>query len=521
MRKFVTFIVLVAMGSSLFAQRDLGRCSNRTQMLNLPIQEIVASPENVQEMTWTAINLPYSELVTYDDANCEYVANYYLTRGFYFTLTETSNVVINGPWAWAYYYLYDSRDITTAKELARGYAIYATLDAGTYYIATDDNGCYYFKDMDGQYLTQRMNVYFANGTYPSYTTLPYSQELNSSASVAGQMNDTVLVFTTSVGIIHSTVTPYYLNIEENKSYKITCTITSDNTEDYAGGLYILDESLTGTSNDLKSSLIIDGGKSGNAETRSRIYNATYTGIAKILPVAFTGGVSYTISVEPMETYLLPEALDIATSLATFPHTATGNIETGILINAQDGSVIGSTDYSNQLYNGFPFKIDLNESDKVNIAMNIDYLNVYNLGYIYLFEKTANNAYNKIGEVGFPQTPAIEFVAPEKMDLYILTSIAYLMPYPNATGMTYELSIDKSPMSLPDITVESINIYPNPASEVLQITNYELQKGEYVEIMDITGKVVIISETCPVNVSSLAKGIYFAKIANKIGKFIKK
>ncbi|MDR1544385.1 MAG: T9SS type A sorting domain-containing protein [Prevotellaceae bacterium] len=72
--------------------------------------------------------------------------------------------------------------------------------------------------------------------------------------------------------------------------------------------------------------------------------------------------------------------------------------------------------------------------------------------------------------------------------------------------------------------QKIKIYPNPATDELQIMNYELQNGEKVEIYDIAGKLrkfIVISNSSFVVVSDLSAGVYLLKINNQILKFIKK
>ena len=72
----------------------------------------------------------------------------------------------------------------------------------------------------------------------------------------------------------------------------------------------------------------------------------------------------------------------------------------------------------------------------------------------------------------------------------------------------------------------VSIYPNPVSDVLIISlNHELQspfhEGNYIEIYTTLGLKVIESLWQEkIDVSGLYPGIYFVKIGNRIGKFIK-
>ena len=85
---------------------------------------------------------------------------------------------------------------------------------------------------------------------------------------------------------------------------------------------------------------------------------------------------------------------------------------------------------------------------------------------------------------------------------------------------------------------AIRVYPNPVNYELKITNYELKEGEVVEIYSVVGQLVQTSpnpskrgELAPslleraggevvIDISHLAKGLYFLKIGNQVTKFIK-
>jgi hypothetical protein len=75
---------------------------------------------------------------------------------------------------------------------------------------------------------------------------------------------------------------------------------------------------------------------------------------------------------------------------------------------------------------------------------------------------------------------------------------------------------------PSFGVEQINIYPNPADDFINIDK-PFQK---IEIIDINGKIVVLSSNQNIDISTLKKGIYFAKITDnanqtQVIKFIKK
>ncbi|MFA6572387.1 MAG: T9SS type A sorting domain-containing protein, partial [Bacteroidota bacterium] len=64
-----------------------------------------------------------------------------------------------------------------------------------------------------------------------------------------------------------------------------------------------------------------------------------------------------------------------------------------------------------------------------------------------------------------------------------------------------------------------NIYPNPARDYVFVSDFE---GE-IKIFDLIGNLVLKAETkknLKIDVSGLDTGLYFVKINNKMGKFIK-
>ena len=69
----------------------------------------------------------------------------------------------------------------------------------------------------------------------------------------------------------------------------------------------------------------------------------------------------------------------------------------------------------------------------------------------------------------------------------------------------------------------LRIYPNPTSNQLRITNYELQNVNY-SIFSVVGQLLLQgtlqNETTTINVESLANGMYFLKVGNKTVRFFK-
>ena len=78
--------------------------------------------------------------------------------------------------------------------------------------------------------------------------------------------------------------------------------------------------------------------------------------------------------------------------------------------------------------------------------------------------------------------------------------------------------------LNDIQISNgLSLSPNPAKETLIIKNEELRMGDY-SIFNVSGQVLmqgaLSTETTTINVKSLPSGMYFIKVGNRTGKFIK-
>ena len=75
----------------------------------------------------------------------------------------------------------------------------------------------------------------------------------------------------------------------------------------------------------------------------------------------------------------------------------------------------------------------------------------------------------------------------------------------------------------EVIAQKLVFYPNPVKDELIIKNEELRMGDY-SIFNVSGQVLmqgaLSTETTNINVKELPSGMYFIKVGNKTGKFVK-
>ena len=84
----------------------------------------------------------------------------------------------------------------------------------------------------------------------------------------------------------------------------------------------------------------------------------------------------------------------------------------------------------------------------------------------------------------------------------------------------QYSIDRPVASTEDFFTSNFSMYPNPASDVLNITSKNGISIESAQILDIHGRIVnqmnASSENVQINVSNLNSGVYFVKVQSELG-----
>jgi alpha-amylase len=94
-----------------------------------------------------------------------------------------------------------------------------------------------------------------------------------------------------------------------------------------------------------------------------------------------------------------------------------------------------------------------------------------------------------------------------------------------TGAKYNATVDETCITtiIDQNETNKFSIYPNPVIDKLFISQ-KMDSQNNIEILDITGKTIVnlkLMNGNSVDVSNLNSGIYFIKIGNQIGKFVKK
>ena len=81
------------------------------------------------------------------------------------------------------------------------------------------------------------------------------------------------------------------------------------------------------------------------------------------------------------------------------------------------------------------------------------------------------------------------------------------------------------IGIPSLTLNTLQLYPNPTTGELQIMNYQLREGDKIEIYNLLGQkqqfTIHNAQLPTIDVSHLSAGMYTLKIGGYVGKFVKK
>ena len=144
---------------------------------------------------------------------------------------------------------------------------------------------------------------------------------------------------------------------------------------------------------------------------------------------------------------------------------------------------------------------------------------------YFFELDANE--NKVWEYRNPVNNNNGTISnqfdPPPIGSPTFRAVKYPPNYPAFTGrdLTPGLSIEGNPnlapcnnLSVPNFEDNTVSLYPNPTSNMVYIKT--LRPIDKVEVYDIIGNIILITESREIDLSNYSEGIYFFKIYNSLG-----
>ncbi|WP_452225199.1 T9SS type A sorting domain-containing protein [Lacinutrix chionoecetis] len=133
--------------------------------------------------------------------------------------------------------------------------------------------------------------------------------------------------------------------------------------------------------------------------------------------------------------------------------------------------------------------------------------------IYQFGSTTTN-----GTGGLTGTVAYIGTDTNFTDTYAAGTYYKIYAVDKAFNYSNEIVVSDATLSVVENTIEGIKIYPNPASDILNIEMINAENISTVEIFNILGEQVLKSElnNNKINVSELSKGMYLVKIISENG-----
>ncbi len=146
--------------------------------------------------------------------------------------------------------------------------------------------------------------------------------------------------------------------------------------------------------------------------------------------------------------------------------------------------------------------------------------------------TYNNQTPIFDEVGAELQYGYEFAYINSDEVLITDNIMYLAMEINNFGKELYKITNVGVVSInePIAAKSTLNVYPNPATDIINIETEALEAAYNVSVIDLTGRAIISNEmnfvdglnTVQLNVEGLNSGVYFVKIGNQPAqKFIKK
>ena len=189
---------------------------------------------------------------------------------------------------------------------------------------------------------------------------------------------------------------------------------------------------------------------------------------------------------------------------------TGNLAFRAVDGKSHISRISSLLYNRSIFdNWITFRIYLDYDNK-KVYFNVPTLNVYNLEGDFLNLSTLPNLFDDF--------------TPENISF--VTSISDAKQSVHKIDNIKITALNKVPLNITEFLNEKIQVFPNPVSNSVHITNSIDVIIEEINIYDVTGKLIKTEKTAStenmvLNIEDLANGAYFLHIKTNQGTAIKK
>lgn len=327
--------------------------------------------------------------------------------------------------------------------------------------------------------------------------------------------------------LNSAITPSSATFTQGQPASVNVNILNDGTSNYLGTYSVALYDLTGNYVETVGTYVESTGLPAGYAYNSPYLTFSSTAITAspgtyILAVfeqevGFTsylaGGDLFTnpVYIDVVIPSLLPDMYEVNNSVGTaytLPLTFNGNTAS---INTTGSNNHIGTDYDFYKINlpsGYSYQITARTQDSYS---NNDG-NIYTNDVLWSYD------------IGSGFSNANDDVMAGTIDVSGPSTVAFqVAPYFSGTTGTYRLDVSVIQMlttSINEIDKLNINIYPNPASELI---NFKLNQTDCkinkIEIFDVTGHLVknlANSENTVIDISSLSNGIYFVSVSTDKG-----
>jgi len=197
-----------------------------------------------------------------------------------------------------------------------------------------------------------------------------------------------------------------------------------------------------------------------------------------------------------------------------------------------------TFFSNEFSASAPALVDINNDGDLDLFSSYFFENMTNTSFLI----EGNDITLELNEEGFAQITPEDVLVDSGIDFdYVGLSqrnfntddvglnIPIIIIARKGTEVVHTevlISVEEF-LSVDDVVLQSVELYPNPATTALTILNQENIPLQQVQLLDVTGKVVsdirldIVDQQVILDISKLASGLYMVKIESNQGSSVRK